>query len=220
MDIEGMVVLITGGGRGIGAATAKSFAESGARVAIISRTEDEILHVADEVGGLGMVGDVRDSEDCERIAREVIENYGRIDVLINNAGVAVNKPLVETSEKEFDEIVETNLKGVFLMTQAVLRAARPHIIITLSSAAGRNGYPGLSAYCASKFAVRGLMDAFSQETHAKVYTVLPGSVDTQMFRELFDARARVKPEQVADAIVTLCQEEPETGFELELFHTL
>ena len=105
------------------------------------------------------------------------------------------------------------------MTRAVMKY-HPKMIITISSGAGRTGFPGLSVYCASKFAVRGLMDSISQETHAKVYTVLPGSVDTQMYQELFNEKARVRPEQVADAVVSLCQEEPETGFELELFSRL
>jgi 3-oxoacyl-[acyl-carrier protein] reductase len=216
MDVEGKVVLITGGGRGIGAALAKAFADSGAKVALFARTEEEVEQVAAEHHGLALVGDVRFAEDCEHVAKEVMEHYGSIDILINNAGVAANKPLTEHTEEDYDAIMETNVKGVFLMTKAVYAVTHPKIVITVSSGAGRMGMPGLSIYCASKFAVRGMMESLAQETHAKVYTVLPGAVDTQLYRELFDTRARVKPEQVADSVVTLCQEEPETGFELEL----
>ena len=216
MDVGGRVVLVTGGGRGIGEATARAFAQAGARVAIVARTEEEVMQVADEIGGLGLVGDVRFSEDCERVAREVVDHFGAVDILINNAGVAVTKPLIEHTEQEYDEIMETNVKGVFLMTKAVCSVAQPKIVLTVSSGASRAGYPGLSVYCASKFALRGLLESFAQETHAKVYSVLPGPGDSRMLRELFDPRARTNPSLVADAIVSLCQEEPETGFELEL----
>jgi 3-oxoacyl-[acyl-carrier protein] reductase len=216
MDMQGAVVLVTGGGRGIGAATARAFAEAGANVAVVARTEDEIASVAHDIQGLAIVGDIRNQEECTRVVTAVAEKYGRIDILINNAGVAVNKPFTETSEKEYDAIMDTNVKGVFLMTAAVMKH-HPRIIATISSSAGKVGYPGLSIYCASKFAVLGFMQSVAQETHAKVYSVLPGSVDTMMYQELFDERARIKPEQIADAIVALCQEEPPTGFELELY---
>jgi 3-oxoacyl-[acyl-carrier protein] reductase len=217
MDMQGAVVLITGGGRGIGAATARAFAEAGANVAVVARTEDEVASVAADTQGLAIVGDVRDEEGCRQIAEEVAKRYGRIDLLVNNAGVAVNKPFTETDLKEYNNIMDTNVKGVFLMTAAVMKY-HPRMIVTVSSGAGKVGYPGLSVYCASKFAVQGLMQSISQETHAKVYTVLPGGVDTHMYQELFDERARIRPEQIADAIVSLCQEEPPTGFELELYH--
>lgn len=216
MDIQGAVVLVTGGGRGIGAATARAFADAGASVAVVARTEADITTVAEDTAGLAIVGDIRNEEECRRVAAAVAERYGRIDILINNAGVAVNKPFTETSESEFDTIMDTNVKGVFLMTAAVM-AYHPHIIATISSGAGKVGYPGLSIYCASKFAVLGLMQSVAQETHAKVYSILPGGVDTRVYQELFDERARIQPEQVADAIVALCQEEPPTGFELELY---
>ena len=217
MDIQGAVILVTGGGRGIGAATARAFAEAGASVAVVARTEEDVTAVAHDIAGLAIVGDIRHEDDCKRIVTAVVEKYGRIDILVNNAGVAVNKPFTETSESEFDAIMDTNVKGVFLMTAAVM-AHHPRIIATISSGAGKVGYPGLSVYCASKFAVLGLMQSIAQETHAKVYTILPGGVDTAVYQELFDARARIRPEQVADAIVALCQEEPPTGFELELYH--
>jgi NAD(P)-dependent dehydrogenase (short-subunit alcohol dehydrogenase family) len=128
----------------------------------------------------------------------------------------MRKPFVEHDEDDYDAIMDTNVKGVFLVTRAAF-AAHPKIIISISSDAGKQGYPGLAVYCASKFAVRGLMESLAQETHAKVYTVFPGGVDTSMYHELYDARARMQPAQVADAIVALCQEEPPTGHELELY---
>jgi meso-butanediol dehydrogenase / (S,S)-butanediol dehydrogenase / diacetyl reductase len=219
MDVAGKVILITGGGRGIGAALANSFSEAGAKVVVVSRTKAEIETVAAEVQGLAVVGDVRNADDCARVVKEAIAHFGKIDVLINNAGVAYNKPFTEHTVQEYDTIMDTNVKGVFLLTKEVIKH-HPHVIITISSGAGKSAYPGLSVYCASKFAVRGLMESLSQETHAKVYTVLPGGVDTRMYHELFDARARVKPQQIADAVVSLVQEEPESGFELELYNIL
>lgn len=219
MDVQGKRVVITGGGRGIGAALARSFAASGARVAVVARTQEEIDAVAREVSGVAVKGDVRHEEECERIVTEVVDALGGIDIVINNAGVALRKSFVEHDEDEYDAIMDTNVKGVFLFTRAALKA-HPEMIVTISSGAGKHGYPGLAVYCASKFAVRGLMEVLAQETHAKVYTVLPGGTDTTMYHELHDARARVKPEQVADAIVALCQEEPPTGHELELYRSL
>ena len=217
MDMQGAVVVITGGSRGIGAAMASSFSAAGASVTIISRNADELATTAEDIQALGIVGDVRHRVDCERMIDEVVAQYGRVDILINNAGVAVNKPFTETTESEYDAIMDTNVKGVFLMTAAAM-AYHPRMIVTISSAAGKAGYPGLSVYCASKFAILGFMQSIAQETHAKVYSVLPGPVDTRMYQELFDERARIKPEQIADAVVSLCQEEPPTGFELELYH--
>jgi NAD(P)-dependent dehydrogenase (short-subunit alcohol dehydrogenase family) len=219
MDMHEKVVLITGGGRGIGAALAKSFAEAGARVAVVSRTKEEVQAVASAIDGFALVGDVQHEIECRRIADETYKHFGAIDILINNAGVAYMKPLTEHSETEYDTIMDTNVKGVFLMTRAVM-AHHPKMIVTISSGAGKSGLPGLSVYCASKFAVHGLMESFSQETHAKVYTVFPGSTDTHMYHELYEAKARVQPEQVANAIVALCQQEPPTGFELELYNIL
>jgi NAD(P)-dependent dehydrogenase (short-subunit alcohol dehydrogenase family) len=219
MDLHGKIILVTGGGRGIGAALANSFSEAGAKVVVVARTKADVETVAAEVGGLALTGDVRSEADCERIVKEAVHHFGKIDVLINNAGVAVNKPFTEHSENDYNAIMDTNVKGVFFMTKAVMKH-HPHIVITISSGAGKSAYPGLSVYSASKFAVRGLMESLSQETHAKVYTVLPGGVDTRMYQEMFDARTRVKPQQVADAIVSLVQEEPATGFELELYNIL
>jgi NAD(P)-dependent dehydrogenase (short-subunit alcohol dehydrogenase family) len=215
MDIHGARVVISGGGRGIGAALARSFAASGAKVVVVARTQAEVELVAQEVGGTAVIADVRHSADCERVARIAQEAMGGVDILVNNAGVAINQPLHKTSEETYDAIMDTNVKGVFLLTQAVL-ALHPKIIVSLSSGAHKAGYPGLSVYCASKFAVRGLMESLVQETHAKVYTVLPGGTDTRLYQELFDERARIRPEQIADAIVALCQEEPPSGKELEL----
>jgi 3-oxoacyl-[acyl-carrier protein] reductase len=219
MHIADAVVVVTGGGRGIGAAMARAFAASGARVAVIARTLDEVNEVAQEINGLAVAADVRHKDACSEALAAVVKHFGRIDVLVNNAGVAVNKPFVETTEDEYDTIMNTNVKGVFFMTAAVMRY-HPRIILTISSGSGKVGYPGLSVYCASKFAVNGFMQAASQETHAKLYLVSPGGVDTRMYQELFDERARVRPEQVADAVVALCQDEPPTGYELELYKML
>lgn len=219
MDIHGKVVLITGGGRGIGASMAKAFSEAGAKVAIVSRSKEEVDSVVNETHCIGIIGDVREEDNCKRAVEDTIKHYGHLDILINNAGVALNKSFVEHSEDDYNTIMDTNVKGVFLMTKAA-SAHHPKIIISISSGAGKSGFPGLSIYCASKFAVRGFMQSISQETHAKCYTVLPGGVDTRLYQEMFDARARVKPEQVANAIVSLCQEEPATGFELELYNIL
>ncbi len=216
MELSGKVVVITGGGRGIGAALARTFSQSGARVAVLARTATEVQAVATDVKGIAIVADIQREADCEHAVQEILSHYGKIDLLINNAGVCMEKPLPQYTEAEYDRIMNTNVKGVFLMTKAVYAKTHPHMIISISSASGKQGFPGLSIYCASKFAVHGMMEAFAQETHAKVYTVFPGPVDTHMYRELWNEEARMKPEFVATAIAALVQEEPPTGFQLEL----
>jgi 3-oxoacyl-[acyl-carrier protein] reductase len=143
----------------------------------------------------------------------IAEEAGGAQVLVNNAGVALRRRLVETSEEEFDSIMSTNVKGVFLCCREALRRGMLEhggVIVNVSSGAGKVGFPELSVYCASKFAVLGLTQALALEVSPKVrvYAVCPGGTDTAMYRSLYpedDFSKLLSPEEVASAIVALCR---------------
>jgi NAD(P)-dependent dehydrogenase (short-subunit alcohol dehydrogenase family) len=124
MRFENKVVLITGGTRGIGLATAKLFAREGARVVIVGRDENRTTEAAREVPGRGEAGDVSRAVDCQRIVTRTLDRYARIDVLINCAGVIFrNRTVEQTSEEEWDATFNVNVKGTFLMCKYALPAA-------------------------------------------------------------------------------------------------
>lgn len=221
MRLRGKVAVVTGAGRGIGRATARLLAREGVRVVLASRTRSELERVAEEVrreGGeaLAVPADVRSSAQV----KDMFAAAGQVDILINNAGVAVRKRLVDTEEEEFDSIMATNVKGVFLCCREALRSGmleRGGVIVNVSSGAGKMGFPELSAYCASKFAVLGLTEALAYEVSpkVKVYAVCPGGTDTRMYRSLYpedDFSKLRSPQEVASAIVALCRGEVELGY--------
>lgn len=214
MQLKHHVALVTGGGRGIGKATCLALAREGANIIVTARSKDEIEHVREEVENIGpeslaISADIRNETDVRDMVSKSIERFGKVDILINNAGAAVRKPLVETSEEEFDTVMGVNVRGLFLCTKYVL----PHMlekgsgkIINISSGAGKTGIGQLSVYSASKFAVIGLTESVAQEVAGKVgvYAVCPGSVDTGMYRSLYGDVPSLKPEDVASRIVGIC----------------
>ena len=131
---------------------------------------------------------------------------------MNNAGVAIIKPLNETSEKEWDQIIDINLKGTFLMTKEILPIMiKQHsgVIINISSGAGKHGFPGLSAYCASKFGMIGITESLAGEVSRygiKVFAVCPGTVDTKMIYSIYpeiNPAELIKPEKIAKKVLEL-----------------
>jgi 3-oxoacyl-[acyl-carrier protein] reductase len=206
--------LVTGGGRGIGRATCLALAREGADIIVTARSQNEIEEVRRTVGSMGrrslsITADIREEPDVREMVLKAIERFGKIDILINNAGTAVRKPLVETSVEEFDTVMDVNVRGLFLCTKYVL----PYMlregdgkIINISSGAGKTGIGQLSVYSASKFAVIGLTESVAQEVSESVgvYAVCPGSVDTDMYRSLYADKPSLKPEDVAGRIVELC----------------
>lgn len=191
MDFTDKVVIVTGGGRGIGAATALLFAREGAKLSLFARTRREIEETsrklkAEETQVLGVVGDVRHRTDVDRLIKATMRAFRRIDVLINNAGVALTKSLEETTEAEWDEVMDTNIKGIFLASKAVLPAMKKQkqgAIVNISSGAGKTGFAQMAAYCSSKFAVLGFTESLAKEVRSDgilVYAVCPGTVQTKM----------------------------------------
>ena len=171
MNLAGQTVLVTGGSKGIGRAICLALAMEGANIIIAARNESKIKEIVDKLKKMGckalaIQADVRNEEDVRHLISRTVDEYGRLDILINNAGVANKKRLEETTLEEYNEIMDTNLKGVFLCTKYAI----PHIrnsengkIINISSGAGLHGIPEFSVYCASKFGVNGITESIASE---------------------------------------------------------
>ena len=221
MDLYGSVAIVTGGGSGIGRATALLLAERKARVAVCGRRPEalgETVAMIERSGSLAVavVTDVREVAQVNAMVRAVLDQFGRIDVLVNNAGIAIAKPVVETTEEDWDEILNTNLKGPFLCYMAVLpimMEACRGTIVNVSSVLGKSGIANMGAYCASKFGVVGLTQALAEEVKLKgiqIFAVCPGPTYTELHRRVVGdrlAELSMPPEKVAQKIVGLVRGE-------------
>jgi len=196
-EVEGMrlkdkTALITGGGRGIGATTAYLFAEEGARVGIVDIRDEGLKDVATEARKRGFefktfIGDVSKKDQVERVLEEFIQAFGRIDVLVNNAGIAISRPFPEKTVEDWTKTLEVNLIGVFLCAQAAAKymvKQQSGKIINISSIRGIDhcGREGIMDYCASKGAVINLTKTMAKELapYINVNTVAPGHTNTEM----------------------------------------
>lgn len=184
--------LVTGSGRGIGRETSILLAEKGLNIVICSRSQKEIDSVVREIKSIGnsqVIGlkcDVSISDQVNELVNEALNRFGRIDILINNAGISYVKKLIDTSEEEWDQTIDINLKGTFLFCKAIV----PHmiknnlgVIINISSGAGKVGFEDISAYCASKFGMIGLTESLAWEVanyNIRVMSLCPGEVATSM----------------------------------------
>lgn len=188
-QLEGKVALVTGGSRGIGAAIAKGLAEAGAKVALTYKTaEDAAAEVVREIearGGKARAyrADSADVEDANNIVSQVVQDFGHLDILVNNAGISPTKPLHEVTDEDFDEVVHTNVRGVFFTSREAAKVmGESGRIINIGSVWGeRMPLPGVSLYTMSKFAVAGLTRAWARDLGAKgitVNNVQPGPIDT------------------------------------------
>jgi len=209
------IILITGGTRGIGYATAEALIKAGNKVAITGTTPDGVATAerALSAGGqvVGVACDVRDAASVQRAVETVVARFGGLDVIVNNAGVGVGVPIAEMSHDEWDRIIGTNLTGVF----NCCKAAIPHLrtrgggwIVNISSLSSTGPFPGGAAYVASKAGINAFSDALMQELrddNIRVTTVLPGSVATGFSGREPGTGAdwKLLPEDVAHAIVDL-----------------
>jgi NADP-dependent 3-hydroxy acid dehydrogenase YdfG len=215
--LAGQVALVSGAGSGIGRATAMRLANEGAAVALVGRTAERLAETRDAIANAGVEaypGDVGDAAAVESIVKATLARFSRIDIVVNAAGINVRKrSLADGSVEDFEKVVETNLRGAFLLSRAVLPAMRKQgggtIIHVVSDSAMRgNDFAGI-AYTASKFGVRGLVEAMNAEERRhgiRVTAIFPGEVNTPLLDKLptpvpEEARRRMlQPEDVAECI--------------------
>ena len=195
---DGRVAIVTGGGRGIGRAVALRLANEGANVAISYRANDEAAEAAaEEVRAAGVRcevfrGNVASREDVEALVKDVNDAFGQIDILVNNAGLTRDNLMMRMKEEEFDEVINTNLKGTYLCTRAVLRPmirARWGRIVNISSVVGLAGNAGQANYAASKAGIIGFTKSVAREVAQRGITanvVAPGYVETELTQSLTD----------------------------------
>ena len=190
-SFRGKVVLVTGASSGIGRAIALAFAAAGARVALVARRRPVLEEVAELVRAQGSEGvvvpaDVTDRAEVQRCFASVRDHFGRVDVVVNNAGVLIPAHVLDLDPTELDAMLRVNLFGaLFVMQEAVrqMRAQCGGSIVNVASLAGRRGISPLGGYCATKFALVGLTEALRTELHGEpvhVALVLPGVVETPM----------------------------------------
>lgn len=218
MELKGKVALITGGGSGIGQATAWALARRGVSVALAGRDENKLLETAAQISYEGgdavtLVADVTDPAQVERLITETTRAFDGLDILINGAGVGLIKPLDTTTPEDIDRLLAVNVKGTMLTTQAAVRAmiAGGHggHIINIAGILGKAPMANASLYCASKYAVTGFSKALQLEVkrHAiKVSLMYLGGVDTPFWDGLDMKLQRDKmlsAEDAASAIITV-----------------
>jgi 3-oxoacyl-[acyl-carrier protein] reductase len=189
--LAGRVAVVTGGTRGIGLAIARLLADDGASVVVSGRDPGRLESAAKELEALGasalaVAADAAKREDADRVVEATRERFGRIDVLVNNAGITRDQLLVRMKDDDWDTVMETNLRGVFLMTRAVgkvMMRQKSGRMINISSAAGAMGNPGQVNYSAAKAGVIGLSKAAARELahwNILVNAVAPGLIETDM----------------------------------------
>lgn len=191
--VQGTVVLITGATSGIGRETALAFAQAGARLTVSGRRQERLHDLVREIeagGGeaLAVAVDVSDPEQVEWLVKRTLDRYGRIDTLINNAGVGSAAPFIDQSLDDFRRLMEINFWGVVHGCKAAVPSMRRQpnggLIVNVASILGKRGVPFETAYCASKFAVAGFSEALRTELMSAkidVTTVFPGLVETEIF---------------------------------------
>lgn len=217
MDLKNIVVIITGGGTGIGRATALAFSKYGANVIVCGRRPEplmEVTKIIEQQGGkvLALPVDVRNWYQVDEMVNRVLQRFGRIDILVNNAGINLAKAILDTTEEEWDEVLDINLKGIFLCCKAVLPSMLKcgnGIIVNVSSSLVKAGIANMSAYCASKAGVIGLTQSLADELKSqkiRVYAVCPGPTYTEMHSKISGetvARQSMPAEKVALKILGL-----------------
>uniref|UniRef100_UPI002597D1D0 3-oxoacyl-[acyl-carrier-protein] reductase n=1 Tax=uncultured Allobacillus sp. TaxID=1638025 RepID=UPI002597D1D0 len=227
---KGKSALVTGASRGIGRAIALKLGENGANVVVnYSGSKDKAEAVVEEIKSFGqeaiaVQANVADADDVKRLVKEAIDTFGSLDILVNNAGITRDNLLMRMKEEEFDQVIDTNLKGVFNCTKAVTRQMmkqRAGKIINIASIVGVSGNPGQVNYVAAKAGVIGMTKSVAKELATRnvhVNAVAPGFISTEMTDELTDDQKQNmydmiplnrlgEPEDVANVVKFLASSE-------------
>lgn len=221
-SLKGKVAIVTGASRGIGLAIARGLTLEGVNVSMCGRTAPLVERRASELStigtarAIGSACDVANTEEAFQLVERTVDAFGRLDVLVNNAGIGIFAPVPDIDPADFRRVIETNIIGVFNMCHAAIPAmkrAGGGYIINISSLAGANAFAGGAAYNASKFGLNGFSEALMQDVRydgIRVSYVMPGSVSTE-----FGGRDpgngsdwKLSPEDVAQAVVDLLRFEP------------
>jgi NAD(P)-dependent dehydrogenase (short-subunit alcohol dehydrogenase family) len=221
-DLKGQAAVVTGGTRGIGRAIVDTLAAEGMNVAICGRNDEDVRRVADEISGrgagrvIGKACDVADYAAASALVKSAVEEFGRLDVLVNNAGIGGIAPIAEMEPEDFRRVIETNLIGAFNCCHAALprmKRGGGGYIINISSLAGKNAFAGGTAYNASKFGLNGFSEALMQDVrydNIRVSYVMPGSVATEFNGNDPAAGAdwKLSATDVAEVVLGLLRSDP------------
>ena len=203
MRLKDRVAIVTGGGAGIGRSICVNMAKEGAKVAVMDINEEAALETAEMIKkedgeALALKMDVTQKADVQAMTAQVLKTHGKIDILVNNAGTDIKGAITELAENTWDTLMNINLKGVFLCTQAAVVSMieqRYGRIVNISSMAGKTGEPLTSPYCATKFGVIGFTQSIALELgkhNITVNAVCPGPVDTDLIRQSVAQSAKIK----------------------------
>ena len=225
VDLSGQTALVTGASRGIGKAIALALGQAGAKVACIARNEEKLRETADAINSAGSTAvvyacDVTDSAAVQKVIDAVVEDWGQLDIVVNNAGITRDTLIPRMSDEDWDEVISTNLRSVFLFTRAasqVMMRQRSGRIINLSSVSGIMGNPGQANYSASKAGIIGLTQTVARELAGRKVTVnaiCPGFISTEMtdalgptvgdeVKKRVPAKRLGEVQEIADAVLYL-----------------
>ena len=223
-SLKDLVVVVTGASQGIGEGIARQFASEGAKITLTARNQERLVKVAASLGidrknYLVVTADITRRSGMKKIVASTIRRFGRIDIFVNNAGVGIHKPLIETTEQEFDTIFDTNLKAVyfsFLELLPLMKKQGGGQIINISSGAGRIGVPGLAVYSSSKAALNAFSEAVAGEVrndNIKISVLAPASTDTKLMSNMSrqshspsKAALKLTVDEVAEAVIFLAKQ--------------
>ncbi|MDO8428182.1 MAG: SDR family oxidoreductase [Candidatus Diapherotrites archaeon] len=232
-EIDRRTGIVTGAAQGIGKEVAFALAKKGTNLILADTHTKKLKQAVKEIrlineNTIGIRTNVRMEQDVKRTTEKGLEKFGKIDFLINCAGIAVMKELKETGTKEFEKVLDTNLKGIFLFCKYVVPVMEQNkfgVIVNIASGLGKKGMKGFSAYSASKFGVIGLTESLADELKdkgIKVLAMCPGGVNTEMYKTVFknyNPANLIRPEYIAQQVTKICYESylVKTGSSLELY---